>query len=298
MQVVQLARKWIRPVIIMVTLTVVCCSGMAQGAPPGMDAKYSHSTDSDGITTHAWRVGTVDDGQHWNVTVYHTRIDENNRALNNNTAIFKYKLPVAPEAAWSFWLGANKNDIQDFYPHSVMYDASMGAKGHVWASYSHEAIGTITAYEQNIHIDATGLSVKYAFDPKWEAALELRRMDYSDGNRRDRSILTFTRQLVDAWKIKGGYLYDGADRKATGKYYVPVQEKAWFLGLEKTVPIGNAKLVVSGDKSFGAKNSDGSIKRHGLGTELNWGRFAGGLRYERSGDYWVHSYHFSWQQTW
>ena len=284
--------------IVSATLAAVCCSGMAQGAPPGMDARYTYSTDSDEVTTHAWRVGTVDDGQPWNVTVYHTRIEQTNRALDNSTAVFKYRLPAGPEAAWSFWLGANKNDIRDFYPHSVMYDAAMGAKAHVWASYSHEAIGTITAYEQNIHIDAAGLSARYNFDAKWEVALELRRMDYNDGNRRDRSVLTFTRQLANAWKIKGGYLYDGADRKATGKYYVPVQEQAWFLGIDKTVPIGDAKLTLSGSKSFGAKNSEGSIKRHGLGADLLWGRFTGGIRYDRSGDYWSRSYYFNWQHTW
>ncbi len=224
--------------------------------------------------------------------------DQGYRTLDNKTVVAKYKHYAGPDAAWSFWLGANKNDIRDFYPHAVLYDAAIGSKAHVWASYSHEAVGTITTYENNIHIDAAGLSMKYSFDPKWEATMELKRMDYSDSNRRIKSILTLTQRIDDTLKIKGGYLYDGADRKATGFYYVPVQEKAYFLGLEKIVPIGQAKLVINGEKSFFAKNSEGSIKRHGLSAELKWGQFSSGIRYDRSGDYWAHSYHVNWKQTW
>ena len=290
----------LRPLLLALLIIAAAVPAASAGTPAPFAAElnYINSEDSDRIKTKAWRLATVNEDAPWNVTLYRTRIDQPTRSLRETTAIAKYRAVLSKhEDALTVWAGVTRNGIADFHPYAVMYDTAIGPKTHVWLSHGREGLGTITAYERRVFADTTGLTARYVFGPELTATAEYRRFDYTDGNKRGKLLATVTQKLGNA-KLRGGYSYDGADRKAPGVYYVPVGERAWFLGGEYAVPLGEATLTLSGERSFSARNADGSIRRYGTKAELKVGALTAALRYDRSGDYWARSWSLTWRQEW
>lgn len=69
-------------------------------------------------------------------------------------------------------------------------------------------------------------------------------------------------------------------------------------GTANAVPLGGATLTLSGERSFSARNADGSIKRYATKAELKAGALTAALRYDRSGDYWARTWSLTWRQEW
>ncbi len=290
----------LRPLLCALLLFAFTAPAASAGtpAPFATDLVYTYSEDSDRIKTRAWRLATANEEAPFNLTLYRTSLDEPARSLRETTVIAKFRAVLSKhEDALTVWAGATRNRIVDFHPYAVMYDTGFGPKGRVWLSRGREGLGTIAAYERRVFADTTGLTARYAFGPELAATAEYKRFNYTDGNRRDKLLATVTRQFGNA-KLRGGYSYDGADRKAPGVYYVPVRERAWFLGGEYVIPLNGATLTLSGDRSFAARNADGSIKRYGTKAELKAGALTAALRYDRSGDYWARTWSLTWRQEW
>lgn len=291
-----------RPLLLALALTLAAVAGggeaAAKAVPFAAELNYTYSQDSDQIKTKAWRLATVNENAPWNVTLYRTRLDQPTRSLLETTALAKYRAVLSKrEDALTVWAGVTRNSITDYYPYALMYDTAAGPKGHVWLSHGRESLGTIAAYERRVYADTSALTARYEFGAELTATAEYKRFGYTDGNRRNKLVATVAKKLGNA-KLKGGYVYDSADRKAPGVYYVPVGERAWFVGGEYTVPLGDASLVLSGERSFSARNADGGIKRHGAQAELKAGALTAALRFDRAGDYWARGWSLTWRQEW
>ncbi len=285
-------------VLTAISLTVFTTSTVSAAAPISTGLNYTFSEDSDGIKTNAWKLATLDEEAPWNLTLYRTHIAQQYKSLNETTVVTRFKTPINHQNNVTFWLGASQNRILNFYSYAAMYDGPLSDHSHFWISHGKESLGTITAYERGVHSTSTNLSVLNNFTPSLYGVIDLKRTYYTDGNHKKKAVFTLTKQLNKAWKLKAGYLYDGADHKATGVYYVPVGEKAAFVGTEWTIPIGQGSLVVSGEKSFFAKNSEGNINRYSAGAEFTLKQLSAGVRYDKSGDYWAHSWNLTWRQNW
>lgn len=270
-----------------------------QAVPFNSALGYSYNEDSDAIKTKTWHLGSLNEEAAWNMDFYRTQIVEPYKSLNESTAIAKYRHVISEQdGILTGWLGVTHNDITTFHPYAVMYDKAVGEHDHFWASYGREGLGTITAYEQDIYRDTSGLAFVHDFQHGLTGNVEYKHMDYTDGNKRDAVTVAMSKEINDRFKVRGGYSYDSADRKATGIYYVPVQEQAFFAGADWTIPIKEAKMVLSGEQSFGAQNEDGNITRHSYGAEFKFRELSMGLHYDRSGDYWSRTWMANWQKKW
>lgn len=284
-------------VLAALSLSINISTAASAAAPISTKFSYTSSEDSDGIKTKSWKLGTTDEDAPWNLTLYRTYITEQFRSLNETTAVAKFKTPINHQDNITLWLGASQNRILNFYSYAAMYDGPLSDRSHFWLSHGKESLGTITAYERGVHSTTTNLSVLYNFTPSLNGVIDLKHTNYSDSNHKNKAVFTLTKQFDTSWKLKAGYLYDSADHKATGVYYVPVGEKAAFLGAEWTVPIGKGSLAISGEQSFFAKNSEGNISRYSAGAEFTLQKLNAGVRYDKSGDYWSHSWNLSWRQN-
>ena len=287
-------------------LFFLCCAaslvfyGTAEAAADAkktiVDTSFTYSNDSDGVTSRSMKLTDENTENPLSYTLYLTRLGQKYRpSIDEKTLVFKWVRPLKNEANLTIWDGYTKNDLRSFVPAALMYDQSISDTHHAWYSVGRESIGTIPANERNLFRSSVAASHMWRTSPGASLALEANQWFYSDQNREQKYVLSYTQKHSARFETVASYAYHDAKFTQPGIYWVPQQEHRLSITPKYDIPIGNGTLALAWEQGLWARNKDGSIKSYKGTVSYRQGRFNAGVEYLHDGDYNSHLYRLDYQ---
>lgn len=293
-------KKIIRAVIIMFAVVSAEPSiTMAALTPVGFLA--SHNSDSDGVTSTTYSIGTEKENELWNYKYSRMKIRQRDSAgsiVDENAFIVKWHRPINDETGISAWMGYNTNNIWKFASFGATYNGVVNYTDKVVLSYSHDSVPTVAAYRD--HILGNRLSWRYEQELKKMLILDtnINYAKYSDGNYRKTLGVTLRKDFSPRYRLGLAYSYDTSDLNKHSVFYMPKGESSVSIVPEVAFPVGDGILAMTASKSLISRNSNGAIDKTSYGVRYHLDNLAIGTQYYRDDNYWSHDTTFSWNMKW
>lgn len=256
-----------------------------------LETNFSYSKDSDGVITHAYKVGTNDEEAAWNATAYHTQLFQSGQSLTENAVVAKWRGRVN-EAYWTAWLGYMENRIRSEATYALMYDRQVGKQDHLWMSYGKEAVDTVLAHRAGIDKDTATFT--YLNRGRVDTVVTAALANYTDDNTQQKYGVAVEKRITDRFKVGLHYDYSEADHAASPVYYVPTRESILSVRPEWSVPVGKGQLSFVGEHYLAGQTNGTQTQRKSLDVSFTLGHFIVGEKYQRDVDYHSRSKYITW----
>lgn len=280
-----MTRKKIAVLLTAITLSGATCFAAADPVAAG----FTYASDSDGITTHSYKLSTAAEGKPFSFDLYRTRIKQGSTELNGTTFVAKAQRPLSDNESLTLWGGYTTNKLNHFVPAALMYN-SRNKAGGLWLAVGREAIDTVAANRESLYYNTASVSYLHKTD-QTTIVLDAKQYHYSDSNRRESYSATVSQTLSPRLQAGIRYTYTDADFARPGTYYVPLGESVVSFVPEWTIPLGKgSKLLLTGELSLTAHDKTGSIHRRVAEAGIEMKSLYIGTKYYRSGDYWSRTY--------
>ena len=280
-----MTRKKIAVLLTVMTLSGATCFAATDPAAAG----FTYANDSDGITTHSFKLSTATKDKPLSFDLYRTRIKQGSAELNGTTFVAKAQRPLSDNESLTLWGGYTTNKFNHFVPAAVMYN-SRNKTGALWLAVGREAIETVAANTEGLYYNTASASYLHKTG-QTTIVLDAKQYHYSDSNRRKSYSATVSQSLSSRLQAGIRYTYTDADFASPGTYYVPQGESVVSFVPEWIVPLGkNSNLLLTGEFSLTAHDKTGSIHRRVAEAGIEMKSLYIGTKYYRSGDYWSRTY--------
>ena len=287
--------------IVIVVAVVSMAPGVALAAltPEGFSA--SHNSDSDGVSSTNYSIGTEKENEPWNYRYSHLKIrqrDSQGDFVDENSFTVKWHQRLNDEAGISAWLGYNENNIWKYAPFGVTYNNVVNYTDKIVLSYSHDSVPTVAAYKD--HILGDRLSWRYQQELKKGLILDsnINYARYSDDNSRKTVGIALRKDFSPRYRLGLAYGYDTSDVNKRSVFHMPKGESSLSIVPEIALPIGDGILVMMMSKSLVSRNSNGAIHKASYGVRYNLNNLSIGTQYYHDENYSSHDTSFSWNMKW
>jgi len=285
--------------IVVAAVSVVPETAMAALTPIGFSSSYN--SDSDGVSSINYSIGTEKENVPWNFRYSYLKIrqrESQGNFIDENSFKVKWHRPFNDETGISAWMGYNDSNIWKFTTFGVDYNGVVNYTDKMVLSYSHDSVPTVAAYKD--HILGNRLSWRYQQELKKSLMLEtnIKYAKYSDDNFRKTVGVTLTKDFSPRYRLGLAYVYDTSDLNKNSVFYMPKGESSLSIVPEVAFPIGDGTLVMTVSKSLTSHNSNGAIRKTTYGARYQLNNLSIGTLYYHDDNYWSHDTSFSWNMKW
>lgn len=282
--------------MMIVTMGMGMTMPVALAAVPSMKTGFTYSKDSDGVVLHSYNIGTNEEEEPFNFTVYHTRLAQSGMTISENTLQGKWRRPVG-QGYITLWAGYMKNDIRNAGTYALMYDEVVGFDDHVWLSYGHDIVDTVLAHKAGIGSTTATVSYLHKTASDIDINVVATHNKYSDNNTQQIYNLAIEKKIRSNFKVGLNYGYSTADHAASPVYYVPINESVISLKPELTVPLGTGKMVIVAEQALTGHSNGSASHRHSIGSTITFGKFSVGTKYYSDVGYNARSSYINWDSS-
>ena len=287
--------------IVIVVAVVTMAPGVALAALTPVGFSASHNSDSDGVRSTNYSIGTEKENEPWNYRYSHLKIrqgDSIGNIVDENSFTVKWQRRLNDESGISAWMGYNNNNIWKYTSFGVTYNGVVNYTDKIVLSYSHDSVPTVAAYRDHILGDRLSLSYQQELKKRLILDTNINYARYSDDNFRKTVGIALRKDFSPRYRLGLAYGYDTSDVNKRSVFYMPKGESSLSIVPEIALPIGDGILVMMMSKSLFSRNSNGAIHKESYGVRYSLNNLSIGNQYYRDDNYSSHDTSFSWDMKW
>lgn len=260
----------------------------------------SYNTDSDGVKNSTVTIAAAKEIQPFHFSYSRLKIQQRDSSdsVNENALKINWNYRINEERGYRAWVNLSQNNVWNHASYGLQYDGVANTIDKVTVSYSHEAVQTLSAYQNRIM--GNNLAMEYRQEIYRDLTMDtkVKYSSYSDSNYRKSFSAGLTKAFGRHYRAGLVYSYDTSDVNKKSVFYLPKQESSLSLTMEAAVKVGEGSLLLKRTGSLFSRDVTGRIDKTTYSVMYRLRNLNLGLQYYKDDNYWAREVSFSWSNRW
>lgn len=281
-----------------IVASIIPVTALAEQTPVTISSSYN--TDSDGVKNSTVTIATAKERNPFNFSYSRLKIQQRDSAdsVDENALKINWNYRINEERGYRAWVNLSQNNIWNHASYGLQYYGVANTIDKVTASYSHEAVQTLAAYQNCIMGDNLAMEYRQEIYRDLTLDTKVKYASYSDSNYRKSFSTGLTKAFGRHYRVGLMYDYDTSDVNKKSVFYLPKQQSSLSLTMEAAVKIGEGSLLLKRTGSLFSRDVTGRINKTTYGVTYRLRNLNLGLQYYKDDNYWAREFSCSWSNRW